>query len=139
MIQLTKNKRPMIIAIDFDGTLFDGFQTGDYYNKNQLYPTPLFQTLINLKQKYKDCLYYILYTCKWDKEELKEIDKMCSDKGLIFDTINENYINLPFKTSGKIYADLYLDNCSNGMPINNEYINNYISSILESDLLRDFY
>lgn len=139
MIQLVNNRRPMIIAIDFDGTLFDGFNTGDYYNGNRLYPTPLFKTLIDLKEKYKDCLYYILFTCKYDEKELTEIYNMCLDKGLVIDIVNDNYCNLPFKTSGKVYADLYIDNCSNAMPINVEHISNYISSILESDLLRDFY
>lgn len=138
MVQLVRNARPMIIAIDFDGTLFDGFHTGDYWEGKSLYSTPLLYTLIDLKNKYKDCLYYILFTCRCTEEELTEIDSLCRDYGLTFDAINTNYPNLPFETSGKVYADLYLDNRANGMPIDCGYVENYISSIIESDLIRPF-
>ena len=52
--------------------------------------------------------------------------------------MNNNYPYLPFETSGKVYADLYLDNRANGKPINVEYIEDYISSLIESDLIRPF-
>ena len=138
MVQLVRNARPMIIAIDFDGTLFDGFHTGDYWNNCMLYPTPLLNALIDLKNKYKNCLYYILFTCRCTTEELEEIIDLCEDYGITFDAINTNYPNLPFETSGKVYADLYLDNRANGVPIDCDYIENYIASIVESDLIRPF-
>jgi hypothetical protein len=136
MIQLVKDKRPMIIAIDFDGTLFDSYDSGDLYIETELFPTPLLYTLIDLKNKYNDCLYYILYTCHHD--DLDELIDVCQYCGLKFDNVNQNYPYLPFETSGKVYADLYLDNRANGKPIDCEYIEDYISSLIESDLIRPF-
>ena len=137
MVQLVKNNRPMIIAIDFDGTLFDSYSDGDLYIDTPLYPTSLVNILIDLKAKYEDCLFYILFTCRHD-ENLQEVADVCEYYGLEFDAINNNYPNLPFDTSGKVYADLYIDNRANGKPVDVEYIRDYISSIVESDLIRPF-
>ena len=55
---------------------------------------------------------------------LKECLDFCSNYGLYFDNINENYPNLPFSTSNKIYANLYIDNRS---------IINYMTDNIEDD------
>ena len=38
--------------------------------------------------------------------------RFCKENGLEFDNVNNNYPNLSFKTSNKIYANLYIDNRS---------------------------
>ena len=137
MVQLVNDNRPMIIAIDFDGTLVDSYSDGDLYLDVPLYTTKLLPTLINLKEKYGDCLFYILFTCRHD-ENLQEVVDVCKYCGLEFDAVNNNYPDLPFETSGKVYADLYIDNRANGKAVDPDYLQSYISGIVESDLIRPF-
>lgn len=137
MVQLVKDNRPMIIAIDFDGTLFDSYSDGDLYLDVPLYTTKLLYTLIDLKEKYGDCLFYILFTCRHD-ENLQEVVDVCKYCGLEFDAVNNNYPDLPFETSRKVYADLYIDNRANGKAVDPDYLQSYISGIVESDLIRPF-
>jgi hypothetical protein len=128
-IENTKQKefytepRPVIIAIDYDGTLVT---EKEYDNPNYVpKSTALMNTLIDLKKKYGNKLYYILWTCRYKEDgSLKECLDFCSNYGLYFDNINENYPNLPFSTSNKIYANLYIDNRS---------IINYMTDNIEDD------
>ena len=127
-IENTKRKefytepRPVVIAIDYDGTLVT---EKEYDNPNYVpKSTALMKTLVELKKKYGNKLYYILWTCRYEEDgSLKECLDFCNKYGLIFDGINENYPNLPFITSNKIYANLYIDNRSiiNYMTDNIEY------------------
>ena len=114
---------PVIIAIDYDGTLVT---EKEYDNPNYVpKSTALMNTLIDLKKNYGNKLYYILWTCRYKEDgSLKECLDFCSNYGLYFDNINENYPNLPFSTSNKIYANLYIDNRS---------IINYMTDNIEDD------
>lgn len=98
-----------VIAVDFDGTLCDfafpdiGEQTEDQKE--------LVESLIHLRKKgYK----LILWTNRGNNSRYPCLDqaiKWCEDRGLEFDSVNEN---LPDQTklsghSPKVMADIYLD------------------------------
>ena len=97
------------IAVDFDGTLCDfafpqiGKQTQDQKE--------LMNTLIKMR---KDGHKLILWTNRGDNKEypvLTEAIEWCKEKGLEFDSINEN-LQGQKKISGpspKIMADIYID------------------------------
>ena len=58
--------RPVVIAIDYDGTLVT---EKEYDNPNYVTnPTALMNTLVNLKKKYGNKLYYILWTFRYEED-----------------------------------------------------------------------
>lgn len=88
-----------IIAVDFDGTLFDHAM-----NPN----TKLIESLIDFRNRGKKV---ILNTFR-EGERLDFAISKCKDAGLEFDAVNENLpvIKRLFGNSHrKIYADLYID------------------------------
>lgn len=93
-------KKKTIIAVDFDGVIC---QDGSYprigYAKRNV-----IDILKDLKKNH-NCIL-ILWTCRSGKELQQAID-FAGSYGLIFDKVNENYVN--FTKSPKIYADIYLD------------------------------
>jgi len=101
---MSKQNKPKIIAVDFDGTLCE--------NKYPEIGEPnmkLIWELTEQQQKYGAKL--ILWTCRVG-EKLEEAIKWCSDRGLIFDTVNENLPEIIEMMGGdtrKIYADKYID------------------------------
>ena len=108
-----KNKnKPKIIAVDFDGTLckFDFPRIGKQTKEHK----ELLKILIKLKKKGHKL---ILWTNRGDNKKypvLSEAIKWCSNKGLVFDSINQNLKNQK-KISGyspKIMADIYIDDKS---------------------------
>ena len=90
---------PYIIAVDYDGTLFD--QLGNPNSK-------LIERLIDLKSH---GARIILNTFR-EGDALQEAIDMCANHGLEFHAINEN-IPVIKKFFGehhrKIYADVYID------------------------------
>lgn len=89
----------MILAIDFDGTIVE-HRFPDIGN-----PLPFaFVTLRHLQKSHT----LVLWTCRTGKELQEAID-FCAQHGLIFDAVNQNPACMPFATSPKIYADVYID------------------------------
>ena len=99
--------RSKILAIDFDGTLFE-----DEYPKIGAPKRMIIaRALIRQKQGAK----LILWTCRVDKR-LEEAIEACKPYGLIFDAINENLpetIKLFGGDPRKIFADEYWDDRAN--------------------------
>jgi hypothetical protein len=102
------NKR-LTIAVDFDGTLCEYEFPGIGQQKEE--HKQLMDVLIKMRnQGHK----LILWTNRGDNEQYKSLTdavEWCKEKGLEFDTINENLPNQK-KLSGyspKIMADYYVD------------------------------
>ncbi len=89
---------PYIIAVDYDGTLFD--QLGNPNSK-------LIERLIDHKNH---GARIILNTFR-EGDALQEAIDMCANQGLEFNAINENIpvIKRFFGEHRKIYADVYID------------------------------
>jgi hypothetical protein len=102
-------KDKLVIAIDFDGTLckYAFPKIGEQEEQHK----QLMQILIDLRQKGNKL---ILWTNRGDNEEYKSLTEAidwCKEKGLEFDSINQNLPDQK-KLSGyspKIIADYYID------------------------------
>jgi hypothetical protein len=102
-------KDKLVIAIDFDGTLckYAFPKIGEQEKQHK----QLMQILIDLRQKGNKL---ILWTNRGDNEEYKSLTEAidwCKEKGLEFDSINQNLPDQK-KLSGyspKIIADYYID------------------------------
>ena len=104
-----------IIAVDFDGTLFDTEWPSIIKKPN----TELIDWLNYRKTYHEDRI--ILWTCRCGKD-LEVAVNACAEQGLIFDAVNENLPDMIEKFGGdtrKIFADIYIDDkviygcCSN--------------------------
>ena len=92
-----------IIAVDFDGTLCT--------NKWPEIGEPNKELIDYLKDQQKQGVKLILWTCRGE-DRLEKVVNWCTDRGLIFDAVNENLpeiIALFGSDSRKIYADEYID------------------------------
>ena len=95
----------MIIAVDFDGTLFET----DFPK----IISPKWDVISWCKQKREEGNTLILWTCR-QRKRLKEAIKACKEVGLEFDYVN-NHTKESIKKYGwsihgcKIAADIYLD------------------------------
>ena len=110
-----------IIAVDFDGTLFDTEWPSIIKEPN----TELINWLKN-RQSHEDQDRIILWTCRCGKD-LEVAVEACANQGLIFDAINENLPDMIEKFGGdtrKIFADIYIDDKAGC----GSCINNYIFS-----------
>lgn len=93
--------RPIIYAVDFDGTLSLDAHWPDIGRPNR----KLFQMLIDERKKGNKV---ILWTCRENDSGLQEAIKWCKAHCLEFDAVNENLPEIPFH-SRKIVADIYID------------------------------
>ena len=91
----------IVVAVDFDGTIT---QQHDYPEIGAINPLAK-MVLPGLK---KSGVVLILWTCR-EGQHLKDAVDFCKFHGIEFDAVNENAPNLPFSTSRKIYADIYID------------------------------
>lgn len=92
-----------IIAVDFDGTLCE--------NKWPLIGEPIQKYIEYIKDEKAKGNKIILWTCRTGKQ-LEDAVKWCSEKGIIFDAVNDNLPEMSAKFGGnsrKIYADRYID------------------------------
>ena len=108
-----------IIAVDFDGTLFDTEWPSIIKKPNY----QLIECLIG-RREYGDRI--ILWTCRRGKDLEIAVDA-CTKQGLIFDAVNENLPDMIEKFGGdsrKIFADIYIDDKAGC----GSCINNYIFS-----------
>ncbi len=98
-----------IIAVDFDGTLFEG-PTEEY----PIPGPPIWKTIDYVKKKIINGWTPILWTCR-EGSHLKIALKKCKEYGLDFELVNENHPSIIMKEnndSRKIYATIYLDDRS---------------------------
>jgi hypothetical protein len=107
-----------ILAVDFDGTLFEG----SYPEKGE----PKLDIIEKVKEFKKYGSEIILWTCR-EAKPLEEAIERCKEHGLEFDAINENtpselaYMKEKYDNEGeifatrKIYADFYLDDKSHNL------------------------
>ena len=88
----------IIIACDFDDTIspwkLKGFDPK--------------RTIEVLKIAKQTGAYIVIFTA-CNPERYDEIRKYCSDSGLEIDAINETPIDLPYGKTGKIYANIFID------------------------------
>ena len=92
-----------VIAIDFDGTLFE--------NKWPEIGMPIAPNINRAKNEKANGAVLILWTCRRG-EQLEEALFFCLVRGLVFDAVNENLPETIEKFGGdsrKIFADLYID------------------------------
>jgi len=98
-----KQKRPLIIAVDCDGTL---------WLKDVKYPatgTPRMDIIEKVKQLKRNGAFIILWTCRASKD-YGPVKEFCKVHSIEYDVINKNYEH--YKSGfakRKIYADWYLD------------------------------
>ena len=99
----------MIIAVDFDGTLFSG--------KWPEIGTPNLKMIQWCKEQKEKGNILILWTCRHGKN-LKKAVKACKELGLEFDKVNDHdegnlkkygTLLVKFKKGAKIFADMYID------------------------------
>ena len=93
-----------IIAVDFDGTLFDTEWPSIIKEPNY----KLIECLI-IRREYGDRI--VLAPCRPAKDLELAVDA-CTKEALIFDTVNENLPDMIEKFGGdsrKIFADIYID------------------------------
>jgi hydroxymethylpyrimidine pyrophosphatase-like HAD family hydrolase len=91
--------KELIIAVDFDNTIFDYHEQGHDYSD-----------IINvLKRAKKIGAYIIIYTAA-DSGRYPSIKKYLNENNIPFDNINENKAGLPFASSNsKVYYNVLLD------------------------------
>lgn len=96
----------MIVAVDFDGTIFT--------NKYPKVGEPIEPVINYLKYLRQQGYKLILWTCRTG-DSLIEAVKACEKVGLKFDAVNQNINERRMvQPSRKVYADLYIDDkCKN--------------------------
>lgn len=94
----------LIVAYDFDHTVYDTDGTGETYNQ-----------VIELLKECQNCgCTMIVFTCR-PPEEYDFVKNHLDSVGLRYDYINENVPDLDFKTSNKIYFSILFDDRA-GLP-----------------------
>jgi hydroxymethylpyrimidine pyrophosphatase-like HAD family hydrolase len=91
-----KKHEKLIIAVDFDDTLFDFHKKGFTYGK-----------VINLLKECQNLGFYIVIFTGNENELL--IREYCKSLGIEISSINENPIKLPYGNGRKIYYNILLD------------------------------
>lgn len=97
---------PLIIAVDFDGTLVE--------DKFPLIGSPNSKLIDHLKDRKEKGAKLILWTCR-NGAALATAVQFCSFLGLEFDAVNENLPEVKALFGGdtrKVYADIYYDDKS---------------------------
>lgn len=113
---MNAQEEPMIIAVDFDDTLFQyvppppGVQ--DYSGRPGSIGLPNLQLLQELRIARISGTKLILWTCR-EGAALDEAVAACRSYGLEFDSVNQNLPHMcpegQWPDSRKVVADLYLD------------------------------
>lgn len=99
-MDLNKNQ---VIAVDFDGTLCKQAWSEIGEENNKL--------IIHLRKRKAEGARLILWTCR-EGDMLEAAVEWCRERGLEFDTVNENLpelIELYKNDCRKINADIYID------------------------------
>jgi len=95
-----KQHGKIIVGVDYDSTLFP------YHTiENQ---SDIERTISMVKTAYETGAYVVIFTAS-DPERHDEIRDYCKKIGVHIDSINVNPIDLPYGKTGKIYANIFLD------------------------------
>lgn len=86
----------LIIAYDFDSTVFDYHNTGSSY-----------EMVRELIRRWKNHAYFIVFTSS-ESDRFDEIRKILDELNLPYDSINEDAPFIPFK-GRKVYYNILLD------------------------------
>jgi hydroxymethylpyrimidine pyrophosphatase-like HAD family hydrolase len=97
--------RPPVIAIDFDGTIT---RQSSFVDFDERQPPREHAGEVIRMLKSQGCKI-IIWTCRAE-EHYPDTIKYLEKHEIPFDKFNENIDGLPFKTSNKIFADVYYDN-----------------------------
>jgi hypothetical protein len=98
LVEEWTNYGKIVLAIDFDDTVFD------FHKKGRTY-----ENVIKLVKRCQNIgCYTVIFTANDDIEHHKFIKQYLLDKGIEIDTINENVPSVPFKTR-KVYYNVLLD------------------------------
>ncbi len=90
--------RRLIVAFDFDDTVFD------YHKKGRTY-----ERVIELLRECKQFGFYlVMFTCSDRDKWAAQLDYM-KGLGIEVDSVNQNPIPLPFGHDGKVYFNVLLD------------------------------
>jgi hypothetical protein len=92
--------KKIVIAIDYDSTVFPWHTIDNKEDMNR--------AISILKKASEIGAFLVINTCS-DHARYKEITEYCNSIELSIDGINTNPIELPYGKSGKIYANIYLD------------------------------
>lgn len=98
LIEEYKAHKKLIVALDFDDTVFDFHKQGDTYE----------QVLDVVRRSQKLGFYVVLFTGSVP-EKYPECIKYLLENGITVDSINQNPIPLPFGNHGKPYYNILLD------------------------------
>ena len=97
LVREWKTYKKLIIAVDFDGTIYDTYGEGRVFND-----------VINLlKRCAKIGAYFIVFTCRRDDEQHIIIDCL-NENNLPYDKINDN-VEFTMVTGRKVYYNIFLD------------------------------
>lgn len=101
--------KKLTIAVDFDGTLCE-YAFPEIGEQKDIHRELMKQLIKMRKEGHK----LILYTCRGDNDKYKvltEAIEWCKEKGLEFDSVNENIPEFIKKSgySPKPVADIYID------------------------------
>ena len=88
----------IIVATDFDDTIFDFHKKGYTYTK-----------VIALLKECQELGFYICVFTGTPKVKYDDIRTYCKDIGLNIASINENPFPMPFGNDGKMYYNILLD------------------------------
>lgn len=92
------NHKSLIIALDFDDTIFDYHKKGYTYNQ-----------VVNLIKECQQLGFHICIFTGTPKDKWENIYDYCEGIGIKISSINKNPINLPFGNDGKMYYNILLD------------------------------
>lgn len=95
-----KKHGKIVIAADFDGTIskWPPFENSEDIQK----------AIILLQEAYKIGAHIVIFTACMPPR-FPEIEKYCNEKQIPITGININAIETPYGRSGKIYANIFLD------------------------------
>lgn len=106
----------IIIAYDFDDTIYD------FHKKGRTYPK-----VMQLLRDMKEYAYFICFTC-CGEEKHEFIKQYLKDNKIPCDSINKNMPNLPFGNNCKVYYNILLDDRA-GLESSYYYLNTLSKNI----------
>lgn len=97
LVEEYKKYGQLIVAYDFDNTVFDYYQKGTTFND-----------VIELLKECKRQGFYLIVFTSCGEERFPEIKKYLGEKEIPYDSINETPDFIPFK-GRKVYYNILLD------------------------------
>lgn len=90
--------KKIIVACDFDDTIFDFHNKGYKYNK-----------ILDILKECQELNFYICIFTGSPSDKYDEITKYMKNIGININSINKNPFPLPFGNHGKMYFNILLD------------------------------